>query len=213
MWVINWIQLISIVCPFGRRSASFLSSFYLSVYADKVILTNRASGCQQTKSDLSNLILTIMLQAAGHLFEVSLQMQRSFRHTFRSLLEKYYNSQKEGITCIMSFEYLSGILNQVAQRSLVSQFFMSTSMSIWMVTEGRLCFVNGFKRFSWQDSKRLTMQKPALLTVALCYKLVQAIHRWGRPLSFSKFLIQSQSLSFYKIEMFKPAIIVFEIPS
>ena len=40
----------------------------------------------------------------------------------------------------MRFEYLSGVLNQVAQRSLVSQFFMSTSMSIWMVTEGRLCF-------------------------------------------------------------------------
>ena len=38
----------------------------------------------------------------------------------------------------MRFEYLSGVLNQVAQRSLVSQFFMSTSMSIWMVTEGRL---------------------------------------------------------------------------
>ena len=128
MWVINWIQLISIVCPFGRRSASFLSSFYLSVYADKVILTNRASGCQQTKSDLSNLILTIMPQAAGHLFEVSLQMQRSFRHPFRFIYIK------TAITCIMRFEYLSGILNQVAQRSLVSQFFMSTSMSIWMVT-------------------------------------------------------------------------------
>ena len=34
----------------------------------------------------------------------------------------------------MILEHLSGILNQVAQRSLVSQFFMSTSMSIWMVT-------------------------------------------------------------------------------
>ena len=40
----------------------------------------------------------------------------------------------------MIFKYLSGNHNQVAQRSLVSQFFMSTSMSIWMVTEGRLCF-------------------------------------------------------------------------
>ena len=41
----------------------------------------------------------------------------------------------------MRLEYLAGIIiNQVVQRSLVSQFFMSTSMSIWMVTEGRLCF-------------------------------------------------------------------------
>ena len=129
MWVINWIQLISIFCPFGRRSASFLSSFYLSDSADKVIvtiLTNQASGFKRTK--VISAILTIMLQAAGHLFEVSLQMQRSFRHPFRFIYIK------TAITCIMRFEYLSGILNQVAQRSLVSQFFMSTSMSIWMVT-------------------------------------------------------------------------------
>ena len=46
----------------------------------------------------------------------------------------------------MSFEYLSGILNQVAQRSLVSQFFMSTSMSIWMVTAAFA--IHGFNFFA-----------------------------------------------------------------
>ena len=154
MWVINWIQLISIVCPFGRRSASFLSSFYLSVYADKVILTNRASGCQETKSDLSNLILTNILQATGHLFEVSLQMQRSFCHTFRFSWKNITTAKNEAITCIMRFEYLSGVLNQVAQRSLVLRFFMSTSMSIWMVTEGRPSFVNGFIFFCLGRTRR-----------------------------------------------------------
>ena len=48
----------------------------------------------------------------------------------------------------MIFKYLSGNHNQVAQRSLVSQFFMSTSMSIWMVTEGHSLF-HGFIFFAF----------------------------------------------------------------
>ena len=97
-----------------------------SVVASHKCISPALTSCKTNES--ISAILTIMLQAAGHLFEVSLQMQRSFRHPFRFIYIK------TAITCIMRFEYLSGILNQVAQRSLVSQFFMSTSMSIWMVT-------------------------------------------------------------------------------
>ena len=43
---------------------------------------------------------------------------------------------------------MSGILNQDVQRSLVSQFFMSTSMSIWMVMEGHSLF-HGFIFFAF----------------------------------------------------------------
>ena len=86
----------------------------------------------------------------------------------------------------MIFKYLSGNHNQVAQRSLVSQFFMSTSMSIWMVTEGRLCFTVSIFAFAGleeaYDAKTGTVDCGLVLQAGASYPQV------GSPIVIFKVL-------------------------